>query len=283
MDKNNFKKFVKECIDEVVNEGDNFKLKPLETPKVRKSWGDLNPTTRIHGQGKQGIKPKYDRNRDKNWKRDLDEDKEKKDKPVNEMSGTSAAQGFYGKHWCDPDPERKKMKNIAAKSVGGNLAEGVGGSMNLSSIVEQITNGSFYDWTQDFDLFKKTLNSATESAKLKFEKSLRRRVVGKSVLIRASKGYKQPVKDYTIKKVTSVNINDFYDDWVVVLKNEFNKEYFLTAGYKIKILGAAVAKEPGAAEVPEQEPVQPQQPQEPQAKPTEPQVVPPQKPNNPLK
>jgi hypothetical protein len=155
--------------------------------------------------------------------------------------------------------------------------------LKLALILEQMTNGSFYDWTQDFDVFKKTLNSATESAKLKFEKGLRRRVVGKSVLIRASKGYKQPVKDYTIKKVTGVNINDFYDDWVVVLKNEFNKEFFLTAGYKIKILGTAVAKEPGAADAPQQqEPVQ--QPQEPQAQQQDepkPQSVPQQP--NPLK
>jgi hypothetical protein len=81
-------------------------------PNVRKSWGDLNPVTRVHGQGKDGVKPKYNRNRDKNWKRDLDE-----------MSTTSAAQGFNGRNWGDPDPDRKKIKSIAARSVGGILAE----------------------------------------------------------------------------------------------------------------------------------------------------------------
>jgi hypothetical protein len=123
-------------------------------------------------------------------------------------------------------------------------------NIKLSHIVEHIQRGNFYDWTRDFDTFKTTLNSTTESAKTKFEKSLSGKILNKSVIVRASKGYKQPVKDYTIKRVTHVNINDFYDDWVVVLKNEFNKEYFLTAGYKIKIVGRSVAQEPGSADVP---------------------------------
>ncbi len=38
------------------------------------------------------------------------------------MTGTSAVQGFYGKNWVDPDPERKKMKSIASKSVGGKVS-----------------------------------------------------------------------------------------------------------------------------------------------------------------
>lgn len=41
---------------------------------------------------------------------------------VKEMTGTSAVQGFYGKNWVDPDPERKKMKSIAARSVGGEVS-----------------------------------------------------------------------------------------------------------------------------------------------------------------
>lgn len=124
----------------------------------------------------------------------------------------------------------------------------------LKHIVEQIEQGQFYDWTRDFDVFKNSLNAATETSKSRFEKALSGKVLNKSVLVRASKGYKQPIKDYTIKRVTGVNINDFYDDWVVVLKNEFNKEFFLTPGYKIKTMGAAVAAEPGAATAPVPEP-----------------------------
>jgi hypothetical protein len=123
--------------------------------------------------------------------------------------------------------------------------------IKLLHILEQVDQGQFYDWTRDFDIFKNTLNATTETAKSRFEKSLSSKILNKSVMVRSSKGYKQPVKDYTIKRVTAVNINDFYDDWVVVLKNEFNKEYFLTAGYKIKIIGSPVSAEPGVATTPQ--------------------------------
>lgn len=143
--------------------------------------------------------------------------------------------------------------------------------ISLSHILEQSEQGQFYDWTRDFDLFKNTLNSTTEQAKSRFEKALASKIMNKSVVVRASRGYKQPVKDYTISRVTGVNINDFYDDWVVVLKNENNKEHFLTAGYKIKIVSGRVAPEPGAAETPQEPEQQPQQPATvPQKTPTKP-------------
>lgn len=139
--------------------------------------------------------------------------------------------------------------------------------MLLSHILEQSEQGQFYDWTRDFDAFKTTLTSTTEQAKSKFEKALAAKIMNKSVVVRASRGYKQPVKDYTISRVTGVNINDFYDDWVVVLKNENNKEHFLTAGYKIKVVSGGIAPEPGAAETPQQPEPQVQQPTQQPAKP----------------
>ena len=48
---------------------------------------------------------------------------------------------------------------------------------------------------------------------------------------------------------------------MVVLKNEFNKEFFLTSGYKVKVLGIPVASEPGAAQTPQEpEPLPASQP-----------------------
>ena len=79
--------------------------------------------------------------------------------------------------------------------------------ISLSHIIEQVSQGQFFDWTRDFDVFKNTLNATTESAKTKFERALSRKILNKKVLVRASKGYKQPVKDYSINRVTGININ----------------------------------------------------------------------------
>lgn len=39
--------------------------------KIRKSWGNLNPVSRIHGQGKQSTKPKFNKARRNDWKKNL--------------------------------------------------------------------------------------------------------------------------------------------------------------------------------------------------------------------
>ena len=39
--------------------------------KVRKSWGQLNPTTRVHGLKGQGHKPKYGKNDRHGWKKNV--------------------------------------------------------------------------------------------------------------------------------------------------------------------------------------------------------------------
>ena len=47
--------------------------------KIRRTWGQLNPISRIHAEGKQGQKPRYSK-RDRrnwerrNWERDYDQD-----------------------------------------------------------------------------------------------------------------------------------------------------------------------------------------------------------------
>jgi hypothetical protein len=46
-------------------------MKSTSEVKVRRQWGNLNPTTRIHGQGKQGFKPKFAKSDRHGWKRDI--------------------------------------------------------------------------------------------------------------------------------------------------------------------------------------------------------------------
>lgn len=43
----------------------------IQDIKVRKSWGSLNPVSRIHGEGKQGKKPKYGKGDRHSWKKSL--------------------------------------------------------------------------------------------------------------------------------------------------------------------------------------------------------------------
>lgn len=93
----------------------------------------------------------------------------------------------------------------------------------------------------DFNEFETKLAQSTESAKNAFQEKLMSRVGGKKVLIRASKGYGQPKKDYTIN-VTGVSIDFYYERYVVIFKDEKDKEYFLETGMKVKILGPAEIK-----------------------------------------
>ena len=134
--------------------------------------------------------------------------------------------------------------------------------IKLKTILEQSENGVFYEWTRDFDLFNNTVKAATETAMSRFQNALKSKILNKTVIVRASKAQpKQPVKDYTIQRVIGVSIIDFHDEWVVVLKNESNKEFCLVPGYKLKILGGGVTAEPGTATTPtEPEPTTPVQP-----------------------
>jgi hypothetical protein len=93
-----------------------------------------------------------------------------------------------------------------------------------------------YNISSDFSSFETRIANATEQAKAAFLRNLNSRLVGKKVSIQASKGYGQPVRDYSIS-VTSASLDYFYDRYVVILKDENDKEYFLKTGFKITILG----------------------------------------------
>ena len=67
--------------------------------------------------------------------------------------------------------------------------------------------------------------------------------MGKKIVVRASKGYKQPETDYTIN-VTGVAIDYYYDRYVIIIiGREENKQkvakFFVKPGFKLKILGNA--------------------------------------------
>ncbi len=140
-----------------------------------------------------------------------------------------------------------------------------------------------YNVSSDFSEFEAKIARTTAESKAAFLRNLNSRILNKKVSIQASKGYGQPVRDYEIS-VTSTSLDYFYDRYVVILRDEDDKEYFLKPGFKITILGQGdplkikKPKEPKTAEpgtkattqggqaavksvTPVQQPAQPQQTQ----------------------
>lgn len=98
-----------------------------------------------------------------------------------------------------------------------------------------------YDILPDFTAFDIKLKSSTEALKNNLQKSIQDKILGKKIVVRASKGYKQPETDYTIN-VTGVAIDYYYDRYVIIIiGREENKQkvakFFVKPGFKLKILG----------------------------------------------
>lgn len=109
-------------------------------------------------------------------------------------------------------------------------------------VVPQI-NLTSYDVQPDFTSFDQKLKNSTESLKINLQKTIQDKILGKKIVVRASKGFKQPEADYTIN-VTGVSIDYYYDRYVIIiLGREENKQkmakFFIKPGFKIKILGNA--------------------------------------------
>ena len=100
-----------------------------------------------------------------------------------------------------------------------------------------------YDVLPDFTVFDTKLKNSTESLKNNLQKTIQDKILGKKIVVRASKGYKQPETDYTIN-VTGVAIDYYYDRYVIIIVGrEENKQkvakFFIKPGFKIKVLGNA--------------------------------------------
>lgn len=104
-------------------------------------------------------------------------------------------------------------------------------------------NLTSYDVQDDFTKFDKNLKNSTEQIKVNLQKTIQDKILGKKIVVRASKGYKQPESDYTIN-VTGVSIDYYYDRYVIVIigreeQKQKLAKFFIKPGYKIKILGSA--------------------------------------------
>ena len=103
-----------------------------------------------------------------------------------------------------------------------------------------------YSLQPDFTEFDTKLKDSTEALKTGFQKKIQDQILNKKIVVRASKGYKQPESDYTLN-VTGVNIDYYYDRYVIIINGrEENKQktakFFIKPGFKLKILGSADVK-----------------------------------------
>lgn len=141
-----------------------------------------------------------------------------------------------------------------------------------------------YNVSTDFSDFETKIANATEQSKAAFLRNLNARVLGKKVSIQASKGYGQPIRDYTIS-VTATSLDYFYDRYVVILRDENDKEYFLKTGFKITIVGQGEPLKPKRQKKPKVSTAPGEQvpPGTPQQKPAaqQPTTVPPVQPQKP--
>ena len=117
--------------------------------------------------------------------------------------------------------------------------------IKLTRIVESYgVEGQLYDLGQDFAQFRRMIDGADQQIRQQYEKQIASKLVGKRVRARASRGYKQYVKDYEFD-VTKITLDDYYDNFVVVAYDGTTpkpKEYFLKPGFKIQILGPATGQ-----------------------------------------
>ena len=83
--------------------------------------------------------------------------------------------------------------------------------ISLKRILEQQGMEQFYDLGKDFSNFRRTIDGADEQIKQRFEQAINSKLNGKRIKARASRGYKQYVKDYEFD-VVKVTIDDYYDN-----------------------------------------------------------------------
>jgi len=102
-----------------------------------------------------------------------------------------------------------------------------------------------YDFTKDFRAFEDKKNKAEADAKKVLLDKMNERLLSKTIVANASRGYGQPKTDYTIKAVKKVSVEFWYKDYVVIVSDENDKKYFLTPGINIKIESEGSEPAPG--------------------------------------
>jgi hypothetical protein len=117
--------------------------------------------------------------------------------------------------------------------------------ISLRRMVESYNvSGQYYDLGRDFANFRRMIDGADQQIRQQYEKAISEKLVGKRVRARASRGYKQYVKDYEFD-IARITLDDYYDNFVVVAYDSTTpkaKEYFLKPGFKVQILGSSTGQ-----------------------------------------
>ena len=117
--------------------------------------------------------------------------------------------------------------------------------LKLRTLLEQIGNeDQYYDLGTTFAEFKRTLDGSIDAIKQKFETKIGQLLNGKRVIAKASRGYKQYVKEYEFD-IGKVTIEDRYGNDVIIAQDMSTgkpKEYYLNTKSQIKILGPATGQ-----------------------------------------
>jgi hypothetical protein len=146
-----------------------------------------------------------------------------------------------------------KLKDIAIQIINEDTwgtNPSAGGSMSPGASISAVSpapspNVKFYNVIKDFVAFQTKVSAEEELAKKELIQSLKKNLINKEVVIRASKGSIGQEKDYTIT-VKNIDIAYLKDKYYIVLKAEDKKDYYLNSSFKIKILGDGKTETPPA-------------------------------------
>lgn len=137
-----------------------------------------------------------------------------------------------------------KLKDLLNEINGQYYTDNNNANSNLSfnNPPKQLSQ-QLYDINSVFDSFDNTLKNATEQTIQRYQNKIQNALIGKKIIARAAKGYKQPEEFYTIN-VTGVRIDYYYGNYTICLigKEEHKQKtskFFINPGFKIRIVGKA--------------------------------------------
>lgn len=143
-----------------------------------------------------------------------------------------------------PSPGAPVAAPVAPPSSGAESNPTTTQAPSSNSTAPTPEDPSEYDWTKDFRAFEDAKNKAESEGKKKLLNTMNEKLLGKTIVANASRGYGQPKTDYTIENVKKVSVEFWYKDYVVIVTDANDKKYFLTPGVNIKIKDDETAGEP---------------------------------------